>query len=694
LLALLLASVHSVFAEPRDNQADDPLPEGAKVRFGITRPILRTGPSVGLVPPSYTNFLAPTMAGGIRRYDLGTGRPLDKMGIVGPGQVVVSADGKRAAVARPGVLQVVEVASGKSLLAVAPPEGVIIVGTPGVSLSADGKALAYGGRGKDAKGAVVVWDVDRNESLAEIETIVPAPVFPLLSRDGKTLVTHGPPPPPIILGAAKQPPMPMPAEKPDPDMARVAQVWQVSSGKELCKVQVTGMGGRIVGSALSPDGQIVAIAAGDGPVDLWETKTGKRLQTLLGRKGQGVRVAISPDGKKVASVGPDYRIHRWQTDGKLLDITEPPPGILIAPITGLTFADNDRAIAWLTAGHFVVAWEAPSGKRLSPEMDHCAAINSIAFPPEEKNPFTSGIDGRVFRWDLKTGALSETVTLHPLRIPGEPLIGPVVTLSKDGKHALWARTPAQMFDIDSGHSLYVVPAPSTPPAAVHYQLSPDGTKVITLSRQAEGRRFGYCVIWDIATRQRVAEFDIPATNSASAPIPALGPDGTRLAIVTLTRNAAGNLVLMVTGFDVKTGKKVGEVENPAGTAGTLWIAAANDTSAVLASSAGRVWSVDFVAGKVGEDIDNVQVRGELPLTGGVVFSPDGKRFAIGVVGEPYTTYGVRVYDWPQRKPLQTFIGHAGPVTALRFTNDGKSLASGAQDTSVLVWDLSKLPDAK
>ncbi len=65
-----------------------------------------------------------------------------------------------------------------------------------------------------------------------------------------------------------------------------------------------------------------------------------------------------------------------------------------------------------------------------------------------------------------------------------------------------------------------------------------------------------------------------------------------------------------------------------------------------------------------------------------------------MVGEPFTTYGVRVYDWPQRKALHTFIGHVGPVTALRFSPDGNSPASGAQDTSVLLWDLAKLPGGK
>ena len=151
-----------VFAEPNERdgpkgereakQADDPLPPGATQRFGTTRYILRTNPAVGLVPPNYTTMLAPTVTGGIRPYDVKTGRPLDKQGIVGPGQVVVSADGKRAAVARPGALTVVEVANGKLILAVEPPEGILLIGTPGVALSADGNVLAFGaGQGQQER---------------------------------------------------------------------------------------------------------------------------------------------------------------------------------------------------------------------------------------------------------------------------------------------------------------------------------------------------------------------------------------------------------------------------------------------------------------------------------------------------------------------------------------------------------------
>jgi WD40 repeat protein len=698
LLALPLLSAMSLFvlpvlAEQPKEQADDPLPKNALVRFGITRPILRGGPSVALIPPMYTNFLAPTMTGGIRRYDVGTGRPLDKKGIVDAGQVVVSADGKRAAVARMGSVSVVEVETGKLLLAVNAPEGVIIAGVPGVSLSGDGKLLAFGGKGQDIRGEVVVIDVDMNEVVAQCETNQAAPVYPLLSRDGKTLVTFGPPPPPITLG----PPATPKVKAPDvPDEARTAQVWEVASGRELFKARVTGMGGNVVTAAMSPDGNLLAISAADGPVDLFDIKTGQRLHTLLGRKAQGVCVAISPDGKKVASIGPDYRIQQWQSDGKPLGISDAPPGLLIAPITALKYADNERVIAWNTAALFCIAWEAPTGKLLSPLMDHQAAIRSIAYPDGgAKDLLSSGYDGKAFRWDVATGALGEEIHFQPARIPGAAMIRPVVALSGDGTRAVWQRTPSEVFDVATGDNRYVIPPPSSPPAPAIFGSSPDGMKVIVTSRQAAKRRTGSCVVWDLMTQQRVAEFDIVPSASAAAPLGVLSPSGNRLIVATASSRPEGGQALLIVGYDLKTGKKLAEVEDTTGVGNmTVSIAAANDTTVVVASNLGRIWSVDYANGRIEENIDKVPVQGEPPLAGPVVFSPDGKRFATGIVGEPFTTYGIRVYDLATKKALHTFIGHAGPVTAIRFSPDGNAVASGAQDTSVLLWDLTKLANDK
>ena len=694
---VLLLVLPRVAAQPESkpqDPADDPLPAGAKLRFGVTRPILRGNPAVALLPGNYTSFLAPTVSGGVRQYDLGTGRPLKKAEnagmLISPGRVEVSASGKRALVARPGLLTVIEIETGKQLLAVKPPEGVIIVGTPGASLSADGNVLAYGGRGQDGKGVVVVWDLERNEQLARIETVQAAPVFPLLSQDGKTLVSHGPPAPAPTVRDQSSPPAPMPPmPKTDPDEARTAQIWEVEGGKELFRARVTGMGGMVVSSAFSIDGSLLALGSGDGPVDLWDVKAGKRLQTLLGRKAQAAKVAISPDKKTIASVGPDYRIHRWSADGRPLGVTDPPTGIRNAQLTGLVFADNERAIAWITAAQFCIAWEAPSGRLLSPLMDHQGAIRTISFPPEEKDLFTSGLDGRVFRWDRPTGQINEQVTLRPAHIPGQPLIRPVVNLSADATRASWLRNPTEVFDMATGADLFVVPPPSTAPAPVSFTLSPDGLKLITVSRQADDRRTGSCVIWDLVTQRRVAEFDVPSSARAGAPVGALSPDGSRLVIITAARSETGRQVFLIIGYDVKTGKKLAEVEDPAAT-GTMSVVVADNTHAVLVSSTGRLWSVDYATGHVGPNIDKLPARGE-PHIGKVVFSADGKRFAVGVQGEELETYGVRVYDWSSRKPLHTFVGHVGPVSAERFSPDGQFLATGAQDTSVLLWDLTRIP---
>ena len=40
------------------------------------------------------------------------------------------------------------------------------------------------------------------------------------------------------------------------------------------------------------------------------------------------------------------------------------------------------------------------------------------------------------------------------------------------------------------------------------------------------------------------------------------------------------------------------------------------------------------------------------------------------------------------KEIRRLSGHTGDVTALAFSSDGKLLASGSADTTVLIWNVS------
>ena len=49
---------------------------------------------------------------------------------------------------------------------------------------------------------------------------------------------------------------------------------------------------------------------------------------------------------------------------------------------------------------------------------------------------------------------------------------------------------------------------------------------------------------------------------------------------------------------------------------------------------------------------------------------------------------VRLWDVENAKFLKTLTGHARPIYSVSFSPDGKTLASGSSDGTLLLWDMS------
>ncbi len=404
-------------------------------------------------------------------------------------------------------------------------------------------------------------------------------------------------------------------------------------------------GSRILCLAYAPDGQTLVAGGGNGPVRVWNPKSGDLIHEIKEPWVQAL--AFSTSGKTLLVGGYQKVIKRWNFElnketGRLDGHAAAVKAIAIHPEATLAVSgDQDGAI---------ILWDMNNMRKASEFSGHTGEVNALIYFAENENELivSSGSDRTIIVWDTKTSKphfkLDAGCAVHALALSADGKT--LYSAGDDNLIRRWDIANRKQTGSFKGHEDTIV------------SLSLHGDTLVSGGLDKSIRT------WNVTSTEQKRLLPRSQGDSDALAVTRTGD---------LVATAGFNNTIRI--FEAGTGKEViPAVGLPAGLIGLTLSADSKRLAGITADGQVLVWDP-----KAGTTLRQWHTK----QTGDIVlaFSGDNKTLATAAVS--IRLWNAETGDEVGRLPAGI------QVVALAFSPDGQTLAAGLGNSQIELWDVKK-----
>ncbi|MFH1050514.1 MAG: choice-of-anchor D domain-containing protein [bacterium] len=429
------------------------------------------------------------------------------------------------------------------------------------------------------------------------------------------------------------------------------KLWDIASS--TVSQTFTGHAGWVNSVAFSPDGSRIASASSDCSVRLWHAKTGNTVYSFTKQYYAFMSVVFSPDGKRLYGGNSDGTVMMWDvrygTDLGVFSLGK--KGLM-----SLALSADGSNIAVGSSGAVTIL-DAIYGIELASFLGHTNSINSVAVSPDNSLIASTGDDGKILIWNLKTGWIVNSIS-------GISTWMQKALFSKDGKSIFSCSNSdslIRIWDVKTGDEIKTLRGHIGGIRSI--ALSPNGDKLVSAGIDFTIK------VWDVKTGTVIK--DIPVWQSYVTSLD-LHPEGNK---AVLGKNDKRIKVL-----DLSTGEEIldlsghkDRVNCVAYDASGTWIASASDDNTI------KIWDA-----KSGKELKSLNEH--INPVKSLAFNHTGDKLVSGDDNS-----NIIVWDMITEQASMSFTGSFGSINSILFDRDSKKIV-GAAASTVCIWAIMDLKD--